>query len=139
MQQDLHLPPLRRQAGLLADEIVLGGCVAVEQAAKNAGHDVTVPFAPGRADASQEQTDAIRSGCSKRPPTASATISGPERSCRRRTRLLDLVILLNLTAPEMTGARRGQWRVLKPELPAGPARRAPPTVAETFTNHHSLR
>src|SRR5207244_925458 len=41
----------------LADVIVLGGCAAVEQAAKNAGHDVTVPFAPGRTDASQEQTD----------------------------------------------------------------------------------
>ena len=41
----------------LADVIVLGGCAAVEQAAKNAGHDVTVPFTPGRTDASQEQTD----------------------------------------------------------------------------------
>src|SRR5690606_22853795 len=42
----------------LADLIVLGGCAAVEQAARNAGHEVNVPFAPGRADASQEQTDA---------------------------------------------------------------------------------
>ena len=41
----------------LADLIVLGGCAAVEQAAKNAGYDVEVPFAPGRTDASQEQTD----------------------------------------------------------------------------------
>ena len=41
----------------LADLIVLGGCAGVEQAAKNAGHDVTVPFTPGRMDASQEQTD----------------------------------------------------------------------------------
>ena len=41
----------------LADLIVLGGCAAVEQAAKKAGHDVTVPFTPGRTDASQEQTD----------------------------------------------------------------------------------
>ena len=41
----------------LADLIVLGGCAAVEQAAKNAGHDVQVPFSPGRTDASQEQTD----------------------------------------------------------------------------------
>ena len=41
----------------LADVIVLGGCAAVEQAAKDAGHDVTVPFTPGRTDASQEQTD----------------------------------------------------------------------------------
>ena len=43
----------------LADLIVLGGCAAVEQAAKNAGHDVTVPFTPGRTDASQEQTDVV--------------------------------------------------------------------------------
>ena len=41
----------------VADLIVLGGCAGVEQAAKNAGHDVTVPFTPGRSDASQEQTD----------------------------------------------------------------------------------
>src|SRR5207253_10379624 len=41
----------------LADLIVLGGCAAVEQAAKKAGHDITVPFVPGRTDASQEQTD----------------------------------------------------------------------------------
>ena len=43
----------------LADLIVLGGCAGVEQAAKNAGHDVTVPFKPGRTDASQEQTDVV--------------------------------------------------------------------------------
>jgi catalase-peroxidase len=43
----------------LADLIVLGGCAGVEQAAKNAGHDVTVPFSPGRTDATQEQTDAV--------------------------------------------------------------------------------
>ena len=42
----------------IADLIVLGGCAGVEQAAKNAGHDVKVPFTPGRTDASQEQTDA---------------------------------------------------------------------------------
>ena len=57
IQQDFN----RAQSGAtkvsLADVIVLGGCAAVEQAAKNAGHDVTVPFAPGRTDASQEQTD----------------------------------------------------------------------------------
>jgi catalase-peroxidase len=43
----------------LADLIVLGGCAGVEQAAKNGGHDVSVPFTPGRTDASQEQTDAV--------------------------------------------------------------------------------
>jgi catalase-peroxidase len=43
----------------LADLIVLGGCAGVEQAAKNGGYDVTVPFSPGRTDASQEQTDEV--------------------------------------------------------------------------------
>ena len=42
----------------IADLIVLGGCAAIEQAAKNAGHDISVPFTPGRVDASAEQTDA---------------------------------------------------------------------------------
>jgi catalase-peroxidase len=86
----------------LADLIVLGGCAAVEQAAKAAGHDVTVPFSPGRTDASQEQTDVdsfavlepvgdgfrnyVRAG-DKLPP---------------EQRLLDRANLLTLTAPEMT-------------------------------------
>jgi catalase-peroxidase len=103
----------------LADLIVLGGCAAIEQAVKNAGHDITVPFAPGRTDASQEQTDVeafavlepiadgfrnyIRAG-EKLPP---------------ETRLLDRANLLTLTAPEMTvligglralGANVGQTR-----------------------------
>jgi len=86
----------------LADLIVLGGCAAVEQAAKNAGHSVTVPFSPGRTDASQEQTDVdsfavlepkgdgfrnyIRAG-DKLPP---------------EQRLLERATLLTLTPPEMT-------------------------------------
>src|SRR6478752_5165379 len=61
----------------LADLIVLGGSAAIEKAAKDAGHNLTVPFAPGRTDASQEQTDVSRSRCSNRRPTASATTSGP--------------------------------------------------------------
>jgi catalase-peroxidase len=63
----------------LADLIVLGGSAAIEKAAKAAGHDVTVPFTPGRTDASQEQTDA-RSRRSNRGRTASATICA-SRSC----------------------------------------------------------
>jgi len=86
----------------LADLIVLGGCAAVEEAAKKAGHDVKVPFSPGRTDASQEQTDAhsfapleliadgfrnyLRSG---------APMSAEEM-------LVDRAQLLTLTAPEMT-------------------------------------
>ena len=57
IQQDFNSSQSGGTKVSLADLIVLGGCAAVEQAAKNAGHDITVPFAPGRTDASQEQTD----------------------------------------------------------------------------------
>ena len=57
IQQDFNSSQSGGKKVSLADLIVLGGCAAVEQAAKNAGHDITVPFAPGRTDASQEQTD----------------------------------------------------------------------------------
>src|SRR6266508_3246555 len=57
IQQDFNSSQSGGKKVSLADLIVLGGCAAVEQAAKNAGHNVTVPFAPGRTDASQEQTD----------------------------------------------------------------------------------
>jgi catalase-peroxidase len=86
----------------LADLIVLGGCAAVEQAAKKAGHDVTVPFAPGRTDASQEQTD-VESFTYLEPVAdgfrnylkARYTVSAEEL-------LIDKAQLLTLTAPEMT-------------------------------------
>jgi catalase-peroxidase len=86
----------------LADLIVLGGCAGVEQAAKNAGHDVTVPFAPGRMDASQEQTDAesfavlepfadgFRNYLKGRSPESAEEL------------LVDRAQLLTLTTPEMT-------------------------------------
>jgi catalase-peroxidase len=70
----------------LADLIVLAGCAAIERAAKSAGHDVTVPFTPGRMDASQEQTDAH--SFAPLEPTADgfpATISGASSACRRRS------------------------------------------------------
>ena len=57
IQKDFNRSQTGGKRVSLADLIVLGGCAAVEQAAKNAGHDVTVPFTPGRTDASQEQTD----------------------------------------------------------------------------------
>jgi catalase-peroxidase len=86
----------------LADLIVLGGCAAVEQAAKNGGHDVEVPFTPGRADATQEQTDVdsfavlepIADGFRNYLKTG-YTVSAEEL-------LVDKAQLLTLTAPEMT-------------------------------------
>src|SRR5262249_56912753 len=57
IQQDFNRSQSGGKKVSLADLIVLGGCAAVEQAAKNAGYNITVPFAPGRTDASQERTD----------------------------------------------------------------------------------
>ena len=86
----------------LADVIVLGGCTAVEQAAKNAGYDVEVPFSPGRSDASQEQTDVDSFAVLE--PTADGFRNylgnGHNRSAEEL--LVDRAQLMTLTAPEMT-------------------------------------
>ena len=86
----------------LADLIVLGGCAAVEEAAKLAGHNVKVPFSPGRTDASQKQTDVHSFAVLE--PTADGfrnyLRNGDPRSAEER--LLDRAQLLTLTAPEMT-------------------------------------
>jgi catalase-peroxidase len=95
----------------LADVIVLGGCAAIEKAAKDAGFDVKVPFHPGRTDASQEQTDV--ESFSVLEPKADAFrnyISGKQRQSPEEL-LIDKAYLLTLTAPEMT-ALIGGLRVL---------------------------
>jgi catalase-peroxidase len=86
----------------LADLIVLGGCAAVEAAAKQAGHDVTVPFTPGRTDASQEQTDVESFAVLE--PTADGFRNYLRGGHRRSAEelLVDRAQLLTLTAPEMT-------------------------------------
>jgi catalase-peroxidase len=86
----------------LADLIVLGGCAAVEQAAKSAGHEVQVPFSPGRTDASQEQTDVDT--FSVLEPTADGFRNYFRAGDKRRPEelLVDRSSLLSLTAPEMT-------------------------------------
>ncbi len=86
----------------MADLIVLGGCAAVEQAAKAGGNDVTVPFSPGRTDASQEQTD-VESFAVLEPLADGFRnyLKGPSR-VPAEERLLDKAQLLTLTAPEMT-------------------------------------
>jgi len=86
----------------LADLIVLGGCAAVEQAARRAGCEVTVPFAPGRTDASQEQTDA--SAFEVLEPTGDGfrNYFRADDPLSPETRLLDRANLLKLTAPQMT-------------------------------------
>jgi catalase-peroxidase len=86
----------------LADLIVLGGCAAVEQAARNAGHDITVPFAPGRTDASQEQTDV--ESFSVLEPTADGfrNYLRPGEKLSPETLLVERANMLTLTAPQMT-------------------------------------
>ena len=86
----------------LADLIVLGGCAAIEKAAKGAGHDVKVPFTPGRMDASQEQTDV--DSFAPLEPTADGFrnyLRGKQRLSAEEL-LVDRAQLLTLTAPEMT-------------------------------------
>jgi len=104
--EKIHQDFNRSQSGgkkvSLADLIVLGGCAAVEQAAKNAGYNITVPFAPGRTDASQEQTD-VESFAVLEP-----TFDGFRNYVHAgevlpaQTLLVERAFMLNLTAPEMT-------------------------------------
>jgi catalase-peroxidase len=86
----------------LADLIVLGGCTAVEQAAKNAGHDVEVPFAPGRADASQEQTDVESFAVLEPVADGFRNYLGKLQPKQAEHQLVDRASLLTLTTPEMT-------------------------------------
>jgi catalase-peroxidase len=86
----------------LADLIVLGGCAAVEQAARNAGHDVTVPFAPGRTDASQEQTDAEAFAVLEPTADGFRNYLRAGEKLPAETLLVERANFLTLTAPEMT-------------------------------------
>ncbi len=86
----------------LADLIVLGGCAGVEQAAKNAGHDVTVPFMPGRTDASQEQTDAVSFDVLEPAADGFRNYLRTKYTVSAEGLLVDRAQLLTLTAPEMT-------------------------------------
>ncbi|WP_225802015.1 catalase/peroxidase HPI [Streptomyces sp. NK15101] len=86
----------------LADLIVLGGCAAVERAARNAGYDLTVPFAPGRTDASQEQTDVESFAVLEPRADGFRNYLRAGEKLSPETLLLDRANLLTLTAPEMT-------------------------------------
>ena len=111
IRSDFNSKQSGKKAVSLADLIVLGGCAAVEAAAKEAGYDVKVPFSPGRTDASQEQTDAH--SFAPLEPTADGFRNylrrGQEGSAAEL--LLDRANLLTLTAPEMT-VLLGGMRVL---------------------------
>jgi catalase-peroxidase len=86
----------------LADLIVLGGCAGVEQGAKNAGHTVTVPFSPGRTDASQGQTDVESFGVLEPSADGFRNFQKTRNAVAAEALLLDKAQLLTLTAPEMT-------------------------------------
>jgi len=95
----------------MADLIVLGGCAGVEKAAKNAGHEITVPFSPGRADASKEQTD-IESFAVLEPfADGFRNYSKSKYAISTEEMLVDKAQLMTLTVPEMT-ALVGGMRVL---------------------------
>ncbi len=96
----------------LADLIVLGGCAAVEQAAKNAGHEVTVPFTPGRMDASVEHTDVASFAVLEPIADGFRNYLKCQYTVSSEALLIDKAQLLTLTAPEMT-VLMGGMRVLK--------------------------
>ena len=86
----------------IADLIVLGGCAGVEQAAKNAGHEVTVPFTPGRTDASEEQTDVTSFHVLEPKADGFRNYQKTKYAVSAEEMLVDRAQLLTLTAPEMT-------------------------------------
>ena len=86
----------------LADLIVLGGCAAVEQAAKNAGYGVQVPFTPGRTDASQEQTDVEAFAVLEPTADGFRNYLGQGNRPPAEVLLIERALMLTLTAPELT-------------------------------------
>ncbi|CAN5579688.1 catalase/peroxidase HPI [soil metagenome] len=86
----------------LADLIVLAGCAGIEKAAKDGGHDVTVPFTPGRADASQEQTDVDSFAVLEPEADGFRNYFKPKHTTSAEEMLIDKAQLMTLTAPEMT-------------------------------------
>jgi catalase-peroxidase len=118
----------------LADLIVLGGSAAIEAAAKKAGHEVTVPFAPGRNDASQEQTDVASFAVLEPRADGFRNYVRKGLEGNEPNLLLDKAQLLNLTAPEMT-VLMGGLRVLGANFgrsPHGVFTRRPETLTNDF-------
>ncbi|HTR03859.1 MAG TPA: catalase/peroxidase HPI [Thermoanaerobaculia bacterium] len=102
IQADFHKTATGGKKVSLADLIVLGGCAAVEQAAKNAGHDVAVPFTPGRTDASQAQTDVESFGVLEPIADGFRNYLKGKYAVPSEALLIDKAQLLTLTPPEMT-------------------------------------
>ena len=118
----------------MADLIVLGGCVGVEAAAKAAGHDVTVPFTPGRGDASQAQTDVESFAFLEPAADGFRNYMKGKYSVSAEEMLIDKAQLMTLTAPEMT-ALVGGLRVLNANY-NGSKHGVFTTRPETLTNDY---
>jgi catalase-peroxidase len=102
IQQDFDSAQSGGKKVSLADLIVLGGCAGVEQAAKNGGHELTIPFTPGRTDASQEQTDVKAFGVLEPKADGFRNYQKTKYAVTPEELLVDRAQLLTLTAPEMT-------------------------------------
>ncbi|NQW92925.1 MAG: catalase-peroxidase, partial [Polaromonas sp.] len=102
VQKDFNAAQTGGKKVSMADLIVLGGCAAVEAAAKKAGHDVTVPFTPGRTDTSQEQTDVPSFAVLEPSADAFRNYIKSAHSRPAAELLIDRANLMTLTAPEMT-------------------------------------
>jgi catalase-peroxidase len=120
----------------LADLIVLGGCVGIEQAAKNAGHSVTVPFTPGRMDATPEQTDVESFAVLEPVADGFRNYLKGKYTIPAESLLIDKAQLLTLTAPEVT-VLVGGMRVLKTNA-GGTAHGVFTRRAESLTNDFFL-
>ena len=103
----------------LADLIVLGGCAAIEQAAENAGVSISVPFAPGRTDAQQQQTDVDSFGVLEPAADGFRNYQKASISAKAEALLIDRAQLLTLTAPELT-VLIGGLRVLRANVGQSP-------------------
>ncbi|MFC1857647.1 catalase/peroxidase HPI [Thermodesulfobacteriota bacterium] len=102
LQQEFNSAQSGGKMVSLADLIVLGGCAGVEQAAKDAGHDVSVPFTPGRTDASEEQTDVVSFHVLEPKADGFRNYLKTKYAVSAEEMLVDRAQLLTLTAPEMT-------------------------------------
>ncbi len=111
IQKEFNIAQITGKQVSLADLIVLGGCAAIEKAAKDAGHSVTVPFTPGRADATQEQTDVESFAVLEPVADGFRNYFKPKYKVTAEEMLVDKAQLMTLTAPEMT-ALVGGMRVL---------------------------
>jgi catalase-peroxidase len=137
IQQDFNGSQSDGKKVSLADLIVLGGCVAVEQAAQNAGHAITVPFAPGRTDATQEQTDVEAFGVLEPTFDGFRNYLQAGEKLPPETLLVERAFMLNLSAPEMT-VLIGGMRALNAnfrQTPHGVFTDRPETLTNDFFVH----